>query len=355
MIMADKEVEEYGANFNKIVCSGFTALALGFGKNLGLIDLLQSLEEPADLQTISQKAKLKERYVKEWLGCMVAAKIVFIDDDDKYHIPKKYHDTMGMAWYAPFLPVFAKRVDAIREVSQEGSSHSGLDVYFGDFGTAFYNCIDGERGAFVDERLDKGLLPILQKHQKEFNMALEVGCGSGILANALAKRNPKSTIIGIDFSDESLRLARLHAKDENIKNVEYYGHDITSLPEEWTGKFDLVLMFDFLHDSPDPVKSVSEMKRVLMKDGLLIIVDPKISSSQKENIGNPLSSAFYSISLFNCLPNSLSKKPTAGLGIGWGFENEKDFLISQNLKILETYDFTINEHSALFACKKMDG
>ncbi|KAJ8302206.1 hypothetical protein KUTeg_021193 [Tegillarca granosa] len=285
---------------------------------------------------------------------MVAAKIIFIDDNEKYYIPEKFHDSLGMAWYAPFITVLAKRYEAMQEVCQESSTKNGLDVYFGDFGKSFFDWIDAERRQFVDGRLDKGFLPILQKHKKEFNMALEVGCGSGILANALAKRNPNATIIGIDYADESLRKAKLHAKNENLKNVEYYGHDITSLPVEWTNRFDLVLMFDFLHDTSDPVKCVSEMKRVLMKDGLLVIADPNISSYQKKNEGNVLASAFYSISLFNCLPNSLSKKPEAGLGIGWGFENERDFLISQNLEILETYDFTINEHSVLFACKKIE-
>ncbi|KAJ8302205.1 hypothetical protein KUTeg_021192 [Tegillarca granosa] len=168
------------------------------------------------------------------------------------------------------------------------------------------------------------------------------------------KWNPNATIIDIDYADKSLRKAKLHAKNENLKNVEDYGHDVTSLPVEWTNTFDPVLMFDFLHDTSDPVKCVSEMKRVLMKDGLLIIADPNISSYQEKNEGNFLASAFYSISLFNCLPNSLCKKAENGLGIGWGFENEKDFLISQNLEILETYDFTINEHSVLFACKKIE-
>lgn len=304
------EIDEYKSNFEKIVNSGFICLAIGLGKNTCLFDVLKELTEPASITTIANRANLNERYVKEWLGCMVAANIVFMEGEEYYFIPENLKSCLGSSWYAPFLPILAQRQDIIEDFFRQKNNND------------------------------------------EFQLILDVGCGSGIMTSAFAKRYPSSKVIGMEYSEEAVGRAKSYVQKQEITNVDIFTADVTSLPDDWNDNFDVVIMFDVLHDLEDPTSAIKELKKVLKNNGILVIIEPKISSYHQKNRGDFSAAAMYGMSMYNCLPCSLATESSAGLGVGWGRENAIAFFNSHDLNIQEISDFDINTTSSLFILKK---
>jgi 2-polyprenyl-6-hydroxyphenyl methylase/3-demethylubiquinone-9 3-methyltransferase len=80
--------------------------------------------------------------------------------------------------------------------------------------------------------------------------ALDVGCGGGILAEAMARR--ASHVTGIDLAARPLGVARLHALESSVENIEYREIAAEALAAEVPGHFDVVTCMEMLEHVPDP-------------------------------------------------------------------------------------------------------
>lgn len=79
---------------------------------------------------------------------------------------------------------------------------------------------------------------------------LDVGCGGGILADAMARAG--ATVLGIDLAERSLRVARLHALEAGTPRIEYRAASAEAIAEASPGEFDLVTCMEMLEHVPDP-------------------------------------------------------------------------------------------------------
>ena len=94
-------------------------------------------------------------------------------------------------------------------------------------------------------------------------MALDVGCGGGILSESMARRGARVT--GIDLAESSLNVARLHALETETQ-VEYRCITVEELAEEQPGRYDVVTCMEMLEHVPDPA-SVVRACAALVKPG----------------------------------------------------------------------------------------
>ncbi len=85
--------------------------------------------------------------------------------------------------------------------------------------------------------------------------ALDVGCGGGILAEAMAER--ADCVLGIDLATKSLGVARLHALEAGATRVEYREVAVEALAAERPGSFDVVTCMEMLEHVPDPASVVA--------------------------------------------------------------------------------------------------
>ncbi len=79
---------------------------------------------------------------------------------------------------------------------------------------------------------------------------LDVGCGGGILADAMARRGAQ--VLGIDLATKALRVAQLHALEAGTPNVDYREVSVEALAIEQPGAFDAVTCMEMLEHVPDP-------------------------------------------------------------------------------------------------------
>jgi 2-polyprenyl-6-hydroxyphenyl methylase/3-demethylubiquinone-9 3-methyltransferase len=94
--------------------------------------------------------------------------------------------------------------------------------------------------------------------------ALDVGCGGGILAEAMARR--ASQVTGIDLATRPLGVARLHALEAGVENIEYREIAAEALAAEAPGRFDVVTCMEMLEHVPDP-SSVVRACATLVRPG----------------------------------------------------------------------------------------
>ena len=84
---------------------------------------------------------------------------------------------------------------------------------------------------------------------------LDVGCGGGILSDAMAQKG--ANVLGIDLSTKALKVAELHALETTTPLIKYREIAAEALAEELPGHFDVVTCMEMLEHVPDPASVVS--------------------------------------------------------------------------------------------------
>lgn len=93
---------------------------------------------------------------------------------------------------------------------------------------------------------------------------VDVGCGGGILSEALAKRGAE--VIGIDMAEASLEIARLHSLESGVK-VDYHCISAEQLASEQAGQYDIVTCLEMLEHVPDPTSIIKACAQLVKPGG----------------------------------------------------------------------------------------
>ncbi|MDQ6684247.1 MAG: class I SAM-dependent methyltransferase, partial [Pseudomonadota bacterium] len=139
----------------------------------------------------------------------------------------------------------------------------------------------------------------------------DVGCGHGASTIIMAQAYPASTFVGFDYHGPSIEQATKAAK---LAGVADRVHFEIARAQDFPGTgYDLVAVFDCLHDMGDPVGAAAHVRASLAPDGTWLIVEP-FANDRLEDNRNPVSRIFYSASTFICTPASRSQEVGACLG-----------------------------------------
>ena len=162
--------------------------------------------------------------------------------------------------------------------------------------------------------LVSGWLPALDgvTQKLEFGADVaDVGCGHGASTILMAQAYPRSRFVGSDYHPESIAIARARAEEAGVAGrVRFEVADAAS----FTGRgFDLVTMFDCLHDMGDPVGASRHIRSAIADDGTWMVVEPRAGNRVEDNL-NPVGRVYYGFSTLLCTPSSLSQP--VGLALG---------------------------------------
>jgi len=97
---------------------------------------------------------------------------------------------------------------------------------------------------------------------------LDVGCGGGLLSEAMARRGAEVT--GIDMGKAPLNVARLHRLESNLE-IDYRQATPEQLAEEEPGGFDIVTCLEMLEHVPDPAAVIAACARLIRDDGRVFL------------------------------------------------------------------------------------
>lgn len=139
----------------------------------------------------------------------------------------------------------------------------------------------------------------------------DVGCGHGASTILMAQGFPKAHFHGFDYHVPSIERAREAAAAAGVADRVQF--DVASAQDFPGEPYDLVCIFDALHDMGDPVGASAHIASKLATDGTWLLVEPFAHDRVEDNL-NPVGRIFYSASTMICTPASLSQ--SVGLGLG---------------------------------------
>src|SRR5204863_3349578 len=139
----------------------------------------------------------------------------------------------------------------------------------------------------------------------------DLGCGHGSSTILMAQAFPNSTFVGSDYHEGSVATARERAQEAGVADRVRF--ETAPAAAYSGGGYDLVTMFDCLHDMGDPVGAARHVHETIKPDGTWMIVEPNAGDEIEENI-NPVGRAYYGFSTLLCTPASLSQE--IGLALG---------------------------------------
>jgi 2-polyprenyl-3-methyl-5-hydroxy-6-metoxy-1,4-benzoquinol methylase len=336
---ASEATQQFAERIVGAIDSASLAILLSIGHQTGLLDTLADLP-PSASQQIADAAGLNERYVREWLGGVVAARIVDYDPAaSTYSLPRERAAVLTRAAGPDNLARVAQFIPLLGEVEQKviGCFRDGGGLAYSEY-PRFHTLMAEESGEVVDAALVDVIVPMADGLPERLRTGMDVadiGCGSGHAINVMAQAFPASRFTGIDFSEEGLAVGTAEAERLGLTNASFLQRDVSKL--DVTDAYDVITVFDAIHDQAHPARVLENIYRALRPGGVLLMVDIKASSQLEDNIGVPLATYLYAVSTMHCMSVSLGLDGD-GLGTCWGQQLATSMLADAGFP-----DVTVNE------------
>jgi len=295
------------------------------GEKLGLYKALA--EGPVDSAELAAKTRTDERYVREWLASQAAGGYVTYDEKTrKFSLSEEQAFTLANEDSPAYLPgAFQLALGSLAAVPRIAESfRTGAGMGWHEHQEdVFHGCEKFFRSSYA-ANLIGSWIPSLQDVKAKLEAGAkvaDVGCGKGASTLLMAKAFPKSQLFGFDYHDKSIEGARATAARQGLANSAMFA---VAKAKEFPGKdYDLVTVFDCLHDMGDPVGAATHVRKALSKDGTWMIVEPFANDELKDNL-NPVGRMYYSFSTLLCTPCSRSQEVALCLGAQSGEKRIRD-------------------------------
>jgi SAM-dependent methyltransferase len=312
----ETKLQAFMGQFVQDLGAALSVATVMIGDKLGLYKAMAD-GSPVTPGELAERTGTEERYVREWLSSQAASGYVTYDpatqrfalapeqalalaqDNSPAFIPGAFQLAAALIKDEPTITEAFRTGDGVGWHEHDQDLFCGTERFFrpgyiANLVSSWIPALDG-----VDEKLRSGA------------RVADIGCGHGASTLILAKAYPRSEIVGFDYHPESIERARAAAEQAGVdKRVSF---EVASAKEYPGSGYDLVAMFDCLHDMGDPVGAAGHVLRSLGPDGTWLIVEPFANDRLEDNL-NPVGRVFYSASTMVCTPASRDQE--VGLALG---------------------------------------
>ena len=325
MPIDETKLDEFLGRFVADLGAAAAAGNVVIGHRLGLYQALA--RGPASATELGERTDCHPRYLAEWLRGQAAGGYITYDPTTEQF---GMTDEQAFALSDPEGPVYvpgafvltlaALRAEAaITEAFRTGNGFGwhehdsevfdGTEMFFrpgylANLTTNWIPALDG-----VEAILTAG------------GTVADIGCGFGASSVLLAGAYPRARIVGSDYHEKSIELARKRAAQAGVSDRVAF--EVASAQSFGGHDYDLVTSFDCLHDMGDPVGAARHVRDALAPHGTWMIVEPAAADRIEDNL-NPVGRIYYSASAVICTPASLSQEGAAGLGAQAGEARLRD-------------------------------
>ncbi len=297
------------------------------GDRLGLYRALAGAGDSSPAQ-LAAATGTTERYVQEWLNANAASGYVdYLPHSGRYRMTPE----QAGAFADSSSPVFAVggfevALAAVRIVDQlEDAFRSGAGIGWEEHDHGVFHGTERFFRSGYAAHLVADWIPALggvEERLRAGATVADIGCGHGASTILMAQAFPESRFHGFDLHGPSLEVARARAKAAGVSDRVRFGR---AAFHDFPGRdYDLITVFDALHDTGDPVRNASHVHSALGKDGCFMVVEPNAADDVAGNL-NPVGRAFYAASTLLCTPCAL-KQGRVALGAQAGEERLRGVL-----------------------------
>jgi SAM-dependent methyltransferase len=117
-------------------------------------------------------------------------------------------------------------------------------------------------------------LAVIRGYLADDSRVLDIGCGPGFELRSVAELVPRGEVVGVDLAAGMVETAHAGSRSRGLDNCAFIQADAGELPDEFTGRFDLVYSCLAHHHFPDPAAAAANALRCLRPAGVYCIVDP---------------------------------------------------------------------------------
>ncbi|MDX6666127.1 MAG: hypothetical protein QOG68_2333 [Solirubrobacteraceae bacterium] len=310
------KLEAFMGRFVGDLGAALSVATVAIGDKLGLYKAMAD-GAPVTPAELAARTGTEERYVREWLSSQAASGYVEYDpraetftlppeqalalaqDDSPAFIPGAFQLAAALIKDEPRIAAAFRSGEGVGWHEHDHDLFCGTERFFrpgyiANLVDSWIPALDGVR-----EKLDAG------------GLVADVGCGHGASTLILADAFPRSEFVGFDYHQESIDAARAAAAAAGVEDRVSFE---VSAAKEFPGSgYDLVAMYDCLHDMGDPVGAARHVRDALAPDGTWLIVEPYANDRLEDNL-NPVGRVFYSASTMVCTPASRDQE--VGLALG---------------------------------------
>jgi 2-polyprenyl-3-methyl-5-hydroxy-6-metoxy-1,4-benzoquinol methylase len=296
--------------------------AVYLGDRLGLYRALAD-GGPATAGELAQRAGIHPRYAREWLEHQAVGGILDVDDVGadpdlrRFSLPDGHASVLidpDSPWLvapvARFVVGTAATMPAVLDAYRTGK---GVD--WADYGA---DVVEGQEGItrpqfanYVGDWIS-ALPDIAERLRVGDGRVADVACGTGWSSISIARAFPGIQVDGIDIDAGSIERARAHAEREGMSdNVSFLFADAADA--EGAGRYDLVTIFEAVHDMAQPARVLANARKLLAPGGAVLIADERVAETFTAP-GDETERLFYGYSVVACLANGMVEEPSVGTG-----------------------------------------
>jgi SAM-dependent methyltransferase len=316
MIIDEGRLEEFIQRFAGDFGAALHASTVVVGDKLGLYRVLAEIG-PADATTLAAATGCDARLVQEWLDAQfVSGYCHHSDQTGAYWLSPEQAavlaDPSSPAFLIGSMTIAASTAKDEEKVCEAFRTGAGLpwhehhhDLFHGterlfkpgyvaNLASEWIPALDG-----VEYKLGRG------------GAIADLGCGHGASTILLAQAYPRATVVGFDYHQGSIDVARKRAAEAGVADRVRF--DVATAQDFPGQGFDLVCIFDALHDMGDPLGAARHIREALAPDGTWLLVEPMAGETLQDN-ANPVGRIFYAASTFICTPAAQAQDGGYALG-----------------------------------------
>ena len=300
----------------------YELLTVYLGDRLGLYTALAE-RGPLTSSALAEATGIDERYAREWLEQQAVAGFVALDRDGEtserlFRLPEGHEDVFldrdSLSYLVPmaqFGVAFARVLDAV-----EGAFRSGGGVPWSEYGDVGRTAQEGANRPQFRNLLASEWIPAMPDvHARMADdppaRIADVACGAGWSSIALALAFPKVRVDGFDLDEPSIEAARRNAVEAGVSDrVAFHIRDAA---EGLHGSYQLVAVFEAIHDLSRPADVLRAMRALAADDGAVLVVDERVADRFTAP-GDDIERLMYTYSVLCCLPVGLADSPSAATG-----------------------------------------
>jgi SAM-dependent methyltransferase len=309
-------LEGFLVSFTADAAAAQSAVCAYVGDALGLYTAMAGAG-PLTTAELADRTHTAERYVREWLSNQAAGGYVAYDPEaGTFELPAEQASVLADPHSPVYLPGVFEITGAMWATADRliDAFRTGEGVGWEKHDHRLYRGVERLFGPMYRTQLVDAWIPALdgvEQRLRDGARVADVGCGHGVSTIAMAQAFPASQFVGLDYHAPSIAAASKAAAEAGVGDrAAFEIADADALPDD---EFDLVAMFDCLHDMGDPVGAAAHVRERLAPDGTLLLVEPMAGDDLTDNL-HPIGRMAYAVSTAVCTPTSLAQDGACGLG-----------------------------------------